>query len=287
MTTLEEFAHPRSVEEALALLAAGKGEARPLAGGTSLALAAGVRARVLVDLSRAGLDGITLSGGELHLGAMASLASVARSREVLDAGLVGLAEAAAAAGSSLLRNQITVGGNVVGLYAWSDLPPMLLALGAKVRVRSAAGSRDVGIDEFVARHPAKLLQPGELVVEVLVPRAAEHTGNAFLKFARTAFDYALCGTAACVRVEGGVMREARVAVGALRPLPARLLSAEKLLAGKPPTEAVLAAAAAAGAAEAEVAADFRASVEYRRGLCGVQVRRVLELAARRAAGRAS
>jgi carbon-monoxide dehydrogenase medium subunit len=164
---------------------------------------------------------------------------------------------------------------------------MLLALGATVRVRSATGWREVTIDEFVARHPSKLLLPGELVVEVVVPRAVEQSGNAFLKFARTAFDYALCGAAASLRLESGVIGAARVAVGALRPLPARLPAAEKLLVGKQPTAAVLSAAAAAGAAEAEVGADFRASVEYRREVCGVQVRRALELAASRAAGRAS
>jgi len=287
MTNLEQFAHPRSVEEALALLAGGRDDVRPLAGGTSLVLAGDLRARVLVDLSRAGLDAITLSGDELHLGATATFRSVARSRAVLDAGLDGLAEAAAACGSSLLRNQITVGGNLVGLYPWSDLPPMLLALGARVRVRSAAGSREVAVEELVARHPTKQLQSGELVVEVVVPRAGAQTGCAFLKFARTAFDYSLCDAAAWVRLDGGVIRDARVAVGALRPLPVRLRSAEAALAGQPPGEAVFAAAAAAGAAEAEVLADFRASPEYRRELCGVLVRRALEAAARRAAGRPS
>jgi carbon-monoxide dehydrogenase medium subunit len=76
-----------------------------------------------------------------------------------------------------------------------------------------------------------------------------------------------------------------VAVGGLRPLPARLAAAEQALVGKTPDPATLVAAAAAGATEAEVSADFRVSVEYRRELCGVLVRRVLETAARRAAGR--
>jgi CO/xanthine dehydrogenase FAD-binding subunit len=88
MNDLEQFAHPRSVEEALALLAAGRDQARPLAGGTGLVLAGGPRARVLVDLSRAGLDAISLAAGELRLGAMATIQATARSRAVVDACVV-------------------------------------------------------------------------------------------------------------------------------------------------------------------------------------------------------
>lgn len=284
---LEGFAHPRSVEEALAALAGAPGEARPIAGGTALVPSGDRRARVLVDLSRAGLDTVVLEGQTLRLGATASLDAVARAQAVAAAGLDALAEGAGAAASRRLRHQITLGGNLVGLYPWSDPVPALVVLGAVVRVRSAAGQRDVPIDEFVARHPSKVLQPGELVTELRVARAAPHTGSAFLKFARSAVDYALCDAAAWVRLDGQVVREARVAVGALRPLPARLGVAEQALVGKAPEPATLVAAAAAGAAAAEIAADFRVSAEYRRELCGVLVRRVLETAVRRAAGRSA
>ena len=285
MTKLEGFTHPRSVEEALAALAGSPGDARPIAGGTALVPMADRRARVLVDLSRAGLDAVVLEGDILRLGATASLDAVARGKAAADAGLDALVEATGAAASRRLRNQITLGGNLVGLYPWSDPVPALVVLGAVVRVRSAAGTRDVPIDDFVARHPSKVLQPGELVVEVRVPRAAAHTGSAFLKFARSAVDYTLCDAAAWVRLDGKVVGEARVAVGGLRPLPARLAAAEQALVGKAPDPATLVAAAAAGAAAAEVSADFRVSVDYRRELCGVLVRRVLEAATRRAAGR--
>lgn len=285
MTKLEGFAHPRSVEEALAVLAASPGEARPLAGGTGLVPMADRRARILVDLSRVGLDAVTLEGDVLRLGATATLDVVARARAVAEAGLEALAEAAGAAASRRLRRQITIGGNLVALYPWSDTAPALLALGATVCVRGATGQRDAPIDAFVARHPSKALQAGELVTEIRVPRAVPGTGSAFLKFARSAVDYTLCDAAAWVRLDGGAVAEARVAVGGLRPLPSRLAGAEKAVVGKAPAAETFAAAGAAGAAEAEISADFRASVEYRRELCAVLVRRVLETAARRAAGR--
>jgi carbon-monoxide dehydrogenase medium subunit len=283
MKNLAEFQHPTSVEAALALLAARPDEARPLAGGTALVFAADPTTRVLVDLSRAGLAGIALRADGLHLGAMATARAVARSKVVVEAGLPGLAEAAAACGSRLLQNQITVGGNVVGLYPWSDLPPMLLALGAVAHLRSTAGARAVGIADLVARHPTKLIRPGELLVEVVVPRPAPRSGNAFLMFGRTAVDYTMCDVAAAVELDGKAITAARLAVGGVRPLPARLSAAEAALVGQAPGAAAFAAAASAAMAEVQVANDFRASREYRRELCGVLVRRALETAAERAA----
>jgi aerobic carbon-monoxide dehydrogenase medium subunit len=282
MRNLVEFQHPTSVEAALALLAARPHEARPLAGGTALAFAADPKARVLVDLSRTGLQSITLGADGLHLGAMATARAVARSRAVADAGGHGLAEAAAACGSRLLQNQITVGGNVVGLYPWSDLPPMLLALGAVAHLRSAAGAREVSVEELVARHPTRQLRPGELVVEIVVPPTAPRSGSAFLMFGRTAVDYTMCDVAAALELDGSVVKAVRLAVGGLRPLPVRLRAAEATLAGKEPVAATFAAAASAAMAEVQVANDFRASREYRREVCGVLVRRALETAAKRA-----
>jgi carbon-monoxide dehydrogenase medium subunit len=285
MKNLAEFKHPESVDAALALLAASPGAARPLAGGTSLVFAADPKTRVLVDLSRAGLSSITLAADGLHLGAMASARALGRAAAVGEAGLPALAEAARACGSRLLQNQITVGGNVIGLYPWSDLPPALIALGAVARLRSAAGAREVTVEELCARHPTRQLRPGELLVEVVVPRAARHAGNAFLMFGRTAVDYTMCDVAAAVELDGKTVTAARLAVGGLRPLPARLPAAETALVGREPTAAVIAAAAAAAATEVQVANDFRASREYRREVCGVLVRRALETAASRAAGR--
>jgi carbon-monoxide dehydrogenase medium subunit len=163
--------------------------------------------------------------------------------------------------------------------------PALLALGATARLRSATAARELPVEELVARHPTKLLQPGELLVEIVVPRAARQSGSAFLMFGRTAVDYTMCDVAAALELDGRVVKAARLAVGGLRPLPGRLKAAEAALVGKEPAEAALAAAAAAAMAEVQVANDFRASREYRRELCGVLVRRALEAALERAHSR--
>jgi carbon-monoxide dehydrogenase medium subunit len=284
MRNLADFHHPRSIEEALALLAEGGGRARPLAGGTSLVFAADPKVQALVDLSRTGLNTITLSGANLRLGAMATARQVARSRAVGEAGLAGLAEAAGAAGSRLLQNQITVGGNVVGVVPWADLPPMLLALGATCRIRGVSRTRDLTAAELFQRHPTKQLGAAEILTEVLVPRAPAGAGSAFVKFARTAVDCALCDAAVYLELRGREITAARIAVGALRPLPQRLKAAESALVGKEAGEAAFAVAARATRDEAQVAADYRTTREYRRGLAEVLVRRALETAAARAAG---
>ncbi|HEY3353499.1 MAG TPA: FAD binding domain-containing protein [Polyangia bacterium] len=284
MRNLADVHHPRSVEEALALLAEGGGRARPLAGGTSLVFLADPKVQALVDLSRTGLNTISLSGGNLRLGAMATARQVARSRAVVEAGLAGLAEAAGAAGSRLLQNQITVGGNVVGVVPWADLPPMLLALGATCRVRGVSRTRDVAAAELFVRHPSKLIGSAEILTEVLVPRAPAEAGSAFVKFGRTAVDCALCDAAAYVELRGREICAVRIAVGALRPLPQRLKTAESALLGKEAGAAAFAVAARAGRDEAQIASDYRTTREYRRELAEVLVRRALEAAVARATG---
>jgi aerobic carbon-monoxide dehydrogenase medium subunit len=284
MRNLAHVHHPRSIEEALALLADGDGQARPLAGGTSLVFSVDPHIRALVDLSRAGLDAITLADGHVGLGAMVTARAVQTSAAVAEAGLEGLREAAGACGSRRLQHQITVGGNVVGVVAWSDLPPMLLALDATFHVRRDGGARDLSALDLFARHPTHTLAPAELLTEVRVPRRPAGGGAAFLKLGRTAVDGSLCDVAVALEIRERAITRARVAVGALRPLPRRLPAAEAALVGAEATAAVFARAARAGRDEAAIASDQRTTRAYRRELCEVLLRRGLAAAAARALG---
>jgi len=315
---LTGFEYPRSLEDALAILKERGAEARPIGGGTSLVVNPGPRTRVLVDLSRVGLTRLSRENGHIALGAMLTARALGRAPLLAATGLQALREAAWACGSRLLQNQITLGGNIVGLYPWSDLPPVLMALGARVRIRSKEKAREVSLEDLVARHPTRQLAPDELVVEVVVPvppsgsalsgsarnasaneagpqdvtppsdeGSSSGFGAAFLKFTRTAVDYTLCDVAVAVSIHEGVVTAASVVASALRPLPARLATAEQALLGKEPTETAFADASRAAMAEALIAKDFRASCEYRRELLGVLVRRALETACHRALGRRS
>ncbi len=186
----------------------------------------------------------------------------------------------------MLQNHITVGGNCVGVYAWSDLPVALLALGATFVIEGDA-RRTLGAEALFAEHPTRALRAGELLCEVVVPAGRLAAGTAYLKQGRTEMDHALASAAACVSLDGGgQVAEARVAVGAVRGLPQLLAGAAAGLRGQPPTEEHLAAAASRAAQEAKVTADYRATADYRKQLLAALVQDALTAAAARAGGAA-
>ena len=283
MKHLTTFLQPGSLEEALALLCEHGERARPLAGGTALVFAKSSRTQVLVDLRAAGLDWLEQREDRLHLGAMTSLNTLRRHLE--NSAPSALLEAASRTGSRILQNHITVGGNCVQVYSWSDTPVALLCLGASF-VLQGEGQRTVDATTLFAQPPARLLGQGELLVEVVVPAAATGSGSAFFKHIRTDTDHSLASAAARVTLTGGKVSEASIAVGAVRGLPQLLPGAAESLTGKAPGEGALAEAGRLAAQEAKVMADYRATTDYRKQLLGVMVEDALSAAVKRAGGAA-
>jgi len=285
MIPLRAFHHPGTVAEALRILVAAEGRAAPLAGGTALIFSRPVGVEELVDLAGVGLGGIVVLGDLLQVGATVRARDLAGCTLADALGLRLLREAAATCGSRLLQNAITVGGNLIACHPWSDLPPALLVLDGEARLRSEAGERGLPFDELFAQPPARSLQPAELLTGVSVRRLPPRSGAAFLKLGRTAVDYALCNLAARIDLDDdGRCASARIAVGALRPLPQRVPEAEAALAGRPLDATALAEAATRVRDGVEVSADMRASRDYRRELAGVLARRALARAWSRARG---
>jgi CO/xanthine dehydrogenase FAD-binding subunit len=287
MSQLTAFHQPVTLDEALTLLSELGERGRPLAGGTALALSRPARIEALVDLGRVEeLRAISSSADGLHVGAMVTCAELWRT--ALDPMPPrALVKAAASVGSRVLQNHVTVGGNCVGIYAWSDLPVALCCLGAELVLRSAArGERIVPAETFFAQHPGKLLTPGELLVQLRVPPQPEGTSSAYLKFSRNAGDQALASLAVWLRLQAGKVSGARLVAGALRALPQPLERAAATLQGAAPDVDTLVAVGAAAAEEARAGSDFKASAEYRKSLVATLVQDALELAVARAGGAA-
>jgi carbon-monoxide dehydrogenase medium subunit len=286
MVTLERFVVPENLSEALELLAEGRQACRPLAGGTSLVFFRGRGTAALVDITRLGLDEAKADDRDLVLGACARLQSLADSPLLAEPGLQALADAAAVAGPRAVRNAVTLGGNVVGYKRWSDTPAALLALDARADVASAAGpDRELPLIELFSRHPSTVLETGELVTRLRLPRPPEHTGSAYLKLAQTRIDYAWTAAAARITLDGaGHCSGAALAIGAVERLPRLLPWAGKALAGQRIDEPVLQAVARRVRDEVEPATDMRASADYLAEITGVVAADALELAARRARG---
>ncbi|MBM4397489.1 MAG: FAD binding domain-containing protein [Deltaproteobacteria bacterium] len=268
MPEVEALHRPRSLDEALDLMAQHGERARPLAGGTTVALARGGRRDVVVALARAGLDAIEQGPDGLRIGAMASCAALAK-------GLAGspsaLSDAAAVVGTRVLRNHVTIGGNCCVVYAWSDLPVALRALGASFELASAGGRRRVLPEEaFFAQQPSRVMAAGELLVAILLPAPAPGSGSAFVKLARNAGDHASASVAARVELDGGIVRSARLVAGGVKGMPQVLAGAAAALAGCRAEEA-LEEAARVAESEVDSTSDFRGGAEWRKHVVGVLV----------------
>jgi carbon-monoxide dehydrogenase medium subunit len=284
MPELKALYQPGTLAEAQALLEEYGERARPLAGGTSVALSRSSKVDVLVDLSRIGLDGIRLDeAGGLRVGAMVTCAGLRRflAGQPL-AGGQALLDAAASVGSRILQNHVTVGGNCVMVYAWSDLPVALLALGGEFVIQGRGARRTLEAESLFSGHPTRSLTEGELLVEVIVPPGRPGVASAHLKHTTNAVDQALASASVRLELQGGVVQSARVVVGAVRGLPQLLDETSDGLVGKEPDPQSLALAGAAAGREAKVSSDFKASGAFRIQLVAVLVEDALQLAVSRA-----
>lgn len=227
MSAFKDFVLPRSVHEARAALKQFGAEAMPVAGATSLSFLRHKEPKVAVDLSRAGLSGIRAVEGGFEIGAMTHITAL---REMSTQGWV-LDRVAHRFVTQQLRNMCTIGGNITRVFAWCDFPVALLALDATIRIASDS-PRTVDAVEFFAGQPVRLLKAGDLVEAIRVPALGAGEGFGYRKHVRVEADFSQATSAAWVKVEGGVIKAARVALGASIPMPVRLPAVEQVLVGQ-------------------------------------------------------
>jgi carbon-monoxide dehydrogenase medium subunit len=274
MGRIRYFERPKTVEEAVALLLKRKGAAALLAGGTSLSLRVPMAVDTLIDLSGLGLSGIEDRGDSTAILACTPVADVAEAKVFRNrfGGL--LAAAASRVASTPLRNQITVGGNAIAVYPWSDLPGALLALNARF-VIEGSNPRILSADDFYAQHPRTQLGYGDIVTEIRVPKPVGRGNGSFVKVGRTRFDYAALTVSVACQFTGTTVNDCSVTVGSVRPLPMRVPQAEEEIRGRTPTREDIIRAAARASGAISPAQDYRYSQEYRRHLIKVWVKRCL------------
>lgn len=280
-----DYHRARSIQEAQKMLAANPG-AKLLAGGHSLIPLMKLRLAspsAVIDIGRIPeLRGIAASGNMIRIGALATHAELAASAE-LRRRAAALAEAASVVGDPAVRNRGTIGGNVAHADPASDLPTVLVALGAQMVAVGPRGERTIDAASFFTGIMTTALGEDEILAAVLVPAAAGGQGSAYVKFAHPASRYAVVGAAAIVKVEAGACAEVRVAIGGLVPCAIRCASVEQSLTRQQPSDSAIAAAASKVAQDlGEVNGDIFASADYRRAIAPVYVKRALSAAVARA-----
>jgi len=277
MLKITAYYSPETVEEAVALLA---GEGRTvIAGGTDLLVNPRymVGVREVVDIRRLGLGYIRVENGWLRIGAGTTMRMVAQHPVVQELANGILARGAAVCGSPNIRNMATLAGNVASALPSADTPPALLALNAQALLVGTQGERLVPLEQFFSG-PAKSVRERELIQEIRIP-LGENAQGGFYKIGRTAEDISLVNAAAALTIRDGLIRSARVVLGAVAPTPLRAVQAEAALNGQPPTEETLQRAAEIAREEARPISDQRASADYRRRMSGVAALRALRQAA--------
>ena len=260
------YARPATVDEAVSLLAEHDG-ARALAGGQTLVNVMKQRAaspEVLVDLGKLDeLRAISVSGSTLEIGAMATLASLMRSSEVEVARPI-LAEVAATVADVQVRNRGTLGGNICVNDPTNHFPPLLVALGASMTIRSTDGERTVPAEEFFVGVFETAVQEGELLTRITVPGGGGGTGDAMAGVTLGAHGTYIANAAASV-VDGAWC----VALGCVAAVPIRATAVEERLAGVSVEEASARAAVEGLGATLDPPSDVHASADYRRHLAEI------------------
>jgi CO/xanthine dehydrogenase FAD-binding subunit len=281
-----EYRRAESLDDALDILEECGPEAKPLAGGQSLAPLLNLRflrPSLLVDLNGIpGLDGIESKNGSLHIGALAR-------QSALEGRLVAercplLAECAPLIGHFVTRNRGTVGGSIAHADGGAELPVALVTLGGTVTARSRAGERELAADDFFVTHFTTALEPGELVTHTTWPVAAAGWGYAFEELAQRHGDFALAIAACALRVENGSVAETRLCLGAVTERPTLV---DAPIAGRAVDAEAARAAAEAARASVEPNGTMHASTEYLRHITGVLSERAVLRAWRNATAAAA
>jgi carbon-monoxide dehydrogenase medium subunit len=278
-----ELLEPRSLREAAALLDTAEPAVRPIAGGTAvmLMMKMGVfRPTRLVSLRAIEQHyfGIGASAdGDIHIGAMATLTMLGRA-PVVRRELPVIARTLRTLSNVRVRNVATVGGHLAHADPHMDLPPVLIALGARVSTVDPTGGRTIPLETLYAGYLETTLRQNELIAELIVPRQAPRRA-AYLKCTtRSADDWPALGVAVALSTEGDLVHDARIVVSAATDTPTRLAQAEDALRGARADDAALRRAGDAAAQEAAIVADQHGSAAYKKELVRVYVARAVRAA---------
>lgn len=274
------YHRPTTVPEAVGLLAELGEDAEFLAGGTSLMnmarLGLAEPEHVIALAGVPELHGMSDGDGGLTFGAMTTIRDVETS-PLVHRLAPGLAETAGHVATVRIRNQATLGGNLVHADPNQDLPPMLMVHEAVVRVRGPQGTREVPVTDLFAGFFETVLDEGEIVEAVHVPPVPGGLRTGYLKFLpRTKDDYPTVSVAAGVALADGRVSDVRLAVAGGGATPIRCRAAEAVLTGAVPDVAALTAAADALAGELDPISDGRGSARYKTEMARVSARRLLD-----------
>lgn len=285
------FARPATLDEAVGTLAGALragADAKVLAGGQSLVPLLSMRLAapdMLVDINAIpGLDHVTSDASGVRVGALARHSAVLRdegARRVQPLVAMALANVA----HPTIRNRGTTVGSLVHADAAAEMPAVLALLGGSVDAVSPRGRRTIASDDLIVGPMESTLTNDEIAVEAFFPALASGAGVGFVEIARRHGDYAMCGVAAIVSLDGSRVTSARASYLSVAEIPTVVDLSESL--GGSVDEESLARAAGTALAQLDPQADIHATEAYRAQLVLVLTVRALRAACQHAKERAA
>jgi carbon-monoxide dehydrogenase medium subunit len=279
---------PETLEQAAKLLAAERGVARVLAGGTDLLVQMRtdiIAPSLVVDIKRIAETrqiAKTPDGG-FKIGAAITGAEL-KEHAALKAAWPGVVEAANLIGSTQVQGRATMGGNLCNGSPAADSVPALIAAGATAIIAGPDGRRELAVEDVIIGPRKLALKPGEIVAAFILPTCKEHAADAYLRFIpRTEMDIAVVGCGVALSLDkAGVCTHARVSLGAVAERPLLVEAAGRALVGTKVDATALATCAKAASAACRPIDDKRGTKEFRIEVAGVLARRTAAIALARA-----
>ena len=279
------YHRPKSLAEAVTLLADLGEEARPLAGGHSLIPMMKLRLASpehLVDLRSLGeLRGIRAEGADIVIGAMTTQHELVGS-DLLAAKLPILGETSLLIADPQVRYLGTLGGNVANGDPGNDMPAVMICLGATYHVTGRSGERRIAAREFYQGAYFTALEAGEILTAIRIPAPPTGHGYAYEKLKRKIGDYATAAAAVVLTLAKGTVTSCAIGLTNLGETPLFAEEAGRLLVGSNLDAVAVSRAAAAAEAITSPASDNRGPAHYRRKMAGIMLARALARAKARA-----
>jgi len=275
-----DYLKASTIEEALELKEKYKEGGFFLAGGTDLMIKIrrkSLKPKVLINIKNIkDLGRIEEFDEYLSLGPLVTLSEIAKNPLIRERFPV-LSETALLMASPQVRNLGTVGGNLANAAPSADLAPPLIALDSEVLVVSKSGEEKIKLEDFFLGPGETILGDEKLMKSILIPKPKNGFRIVYRRHTlREAMDIAIISAAVGLLFNGGRIDSSRIVIGAVAPVPLRVTSAEDILDGTDGNEDIIERAAEESSMKASPITDVRGTLEYRRAMIKVFIRRILK-----------
>ena len=274
---LKTYSQPRTLDELVSLMKHTEGGSQILAGGTSLAFQR-PHVSTIFDITDAADAGCRVENdASIAIGTLTTIRQLECAPELQTYAGGILVQACHRLASTPLRNLITIGGNILGGYPWSDLPVALLALDAGIRIYDG-GNLENSLAMDYKHQSRKILEKNQVLTHVTLPAGKRSHHGAFIKFSRTMVDFALVTVGVTFAMDDNYFSDVRIACGGLVSVAQRIPEAEQVLENAVANDQKIEEAGAVAMASIQPRSDTRASEEYRRDLLKTLISRAIRQA---------